>query len=210
MTKPKKEPDDGKLAPDSKRVQAYVGSTIQCRCCGQEGRHISGCGCHGGGSHKCLRDKPLSAVEFAALRLEKDIMKDKKVWCTCCGAEGRTRQGCSCLGGKSHTCLRLAGKAAPPSAKAAAPPVGYAKAVVSEIQDKPKVADKEEPRGVSASSTKSASSYYIGENKELRAEIVLTRWRKLFKKLLPKPMLVEEWTDVVPEDEPDGSKRKRH
>ena len=32
--------------------------------------------------------------------------------CTCCGAAGRTRRGCSCTGGKSHQCLRLASSVA--------------------------------------------------------------------------------------------------
>lgn len=35
----------------------------------------------------------------------------KRQVCKCCGAVGRTRQGCSCHGGKSHQCLKRASAA---------------------------------------------------------------------------------------------------
>ena len=39
--------------------------------------------------------------------------------CTCCGALNKTRTGCSCTGGKSHQCLRIA---QPSEASTTAPP----------------------------------------------------------------------------------------
>ena len=45
--------------------------------------------------------------------------------CSCCGEVGRTRVGCSCTGGKSHTCLKIP-KAAPSSTASTAGAVSKA------------------------------------------------------------------------------------
>jgi hypothetical protein len=57
-----------------------------------------------------LQDDPMPPPRDseAPIRRKAKALQRPSVRCGCCGAPGRTSVGCSCSGGKSHECLRVA------------------------------------------------------------------------------------------------------
>lgn len=232
----KKDGSDG-LEPAG-TVRKYKGSVTCCRCCGMIGKHISGCNCNGGASHQCQRKKEdrLGPDAFAALRLEKDVAASKRNFCTCCGMSGKTAQGCSCRGGRSHSCLRLQNREG--TAPLRGEPILYKNEVVNKIQITPSIApdDASTAPGLGYGSSKDSTST-MGPSKptfvvnrqaasskgtkvttvkeelsaEVKTEMHLLRWAKMIKKIMKhNDMALESWTDVAPDEDPGGKKlRKR-